>query len=276
MAHQYLLTQADVTIAVGGLGSAVTIPALAQQWTSQGVTCLEVAFGAPEFASVSQRSAWVGSGLSVSPLKAQPQGFCSQNILGGGAFERPSGSPTHSPGVLPLGLGVVDVGALPTDPSTLARGLESGSGPMELGVAPGSVGDAAFERALILLRSPKLGETTAFQRALLRAIPLLHGVVRLGGQRTALGDEGVGFTTGRGPGRPVVVLDARTGKLLEAKNVAAGTLYFSVVALSFWNPYAKINKSNLDPGAVSLTMVGFNPLGKQSVVDNRPPYGFPM
>ena len=39
----------------------------------------------------------------------------------------------------------------------------------------------------------------AFQEALLPAIPLLHGVVSLGRQRTALGDVGVGFAAGGVP-----------------------------------------------------------------------------
>ena len=274
-ANQYLLTQATVKIAVEGLGGAVTISALAQQWTSQDITCLQVAFGAPEFTSAAQRSAWLGTGLSVAPLNGQPQGFCSENIPGGGALASPSGSATHSSTVLPLGLGVVDVGGLPTDPSTLARDLEAGrTGALDFGVAQGSVENPGFERALILLRSPKLGETTAFRSALLQAMPLLHGVVRLGKQRTALGKVGIGFATGRSPGSPAVVLDARSGELLEAKNFEAGTLYRSVGMMSFWNPYAQSTEST-GTGTVSLTMVGFNPLGEQSVVDKLPPYGFP-
>lgn len=274
-ADQYLLAKANVKIAVEGLGGSVTIPALAQQWTSQGVTCLQVAFGAPEFTSAAQRSAWLGTGLSTSPLKEQPQGFCSENIPGGGALASPVGSPTHSSTVLPLGLGLIDVGGLPTDPSTLARELEVGSGTIGLGVAEGSVPNPGFARALILLRSPKLGETTTLQSAILRAIPLLHGVVRLGKQRSAMGNVGVGFAAGRSPRSPAVVLDAQTGNLLEARNFEAGTLYRSVGMMSYWNPYAPtIQDTGI--GSVTLTMVGFDPLGEQSVVNKLPPYGFPL
>ena len=44
--------------------------------------------------------------------------------------------------------------------------------------------------------------------------------------------------------------------------------------MSYWNPYAESPQST-GAGNVSLTMVGFSPLGEQTVVDKLPPYGFP-
>ncbi len=265
-------------IAVHGMGGAVTLPALAQQWTSQGVTCLQVAFGAPEFTSGAQRSAWLATGLSTAPRNAQPQGFCSENIPGGGATMVRSGSANHSSTVLPLGLGVVDVGNLPTDPSVLAHDLDvgrAGRAVFDLGVVQGSAGNPGLERAPILLRSPKLGETVAFRSALLRAVPLLHGVVRRGRQRTAVGTVGIGFAAGRSPGSPAVVLDPRTGALLEARNFEAGSLYRSVGMMTFWNPYA-MSGGGAHTGTAGQTTLAFDPIGGQRVVDTAPRFGFPM
>jgi hypothetical protein len=202
-AHQFILTRAVVKIAVDGLGSSgkVTIPALAQQWTNHEITCLQVAFGAPEFASAALRSEWMASGLSLVPLNAQPQGFCAENVPGGGALAmRFPPSPSELGTLLAQGQGVIDVGALSTNPSALARELETGrtgNGALDHAVARGKATNPGFERALLLLRTPKIGETTAFRRALLHALPLVHGVVRLGHQRRASSRGDVNKLKGR-------------------------------------------------------------------------------
>jgi hypothetical protein len=277
-ARQFILTQAAVKIAVDGLGSSgnVTIPAVAQQWTNNQVTCLQVAFGAPDFPSAALRSEWTESGLSVTALKGQPQGFCVENVPGGGALAGPSApSPSQSGILLAQGLGAIDVAGLSTNPSTLARDLEqgrTGSVALDRAVAQRTVASPGFERALLLLCSPKLGESTAFRSALLQSLPLIHGVVRLG---HALGRDGVQFAAGTGPGSPTVILDARSGQLIEARNFAAGSLYRSVGMISFWNPYA-ISSGGVGSQEISLTMVGFNPVGDQAVVSSAPAFGFPI
>jgi hypothetical protein len=280
-ARQYLLTRASVEIAVGGLGSSgsVMIPAITQQWTNNEDTCFQVAMGAPDFTSAALRSEWTESGLSVTPLKAQPQGFCVENVPGGGALgnSRPP-TPSQAGMLLAQGIGLIDLAGLSTDPSTLARDLEqgrTGNRAVDHAVANGTVASPGFERALLLLRSPKVGESTAFRSALLHALPLIHGVVRLGHQPTPFDKSAVGFAEGKGPDRPTVILDDRTGQLIEARNVTAGTLFRSVGMISFWNPYAPSTGGD-GTGLITLTLVGFKPVGNQIVVGSSPSFGFPI
>jgi len=281
LAHQFILTRAVVKIAVDGLGSSgkVTVPALAQQWTNHEITCLQVAFGTPDFASAVLRSEWMEAGLSVVAIKAQPQGFCVENVPGGGALAvRSTPSPSQLGMLLAQGMGVIDVGGLSTDPSTLARDLEdgrTGNGALDHAVARGKAANPGFERALLLLHSPKLGETPAFRSTVLHALPLIHGVVASGHPRIARGGGAVGFAAGTKPGSPTVVLNSRSGQLIGARNFAAGSLYYSVGMMSFWNPYA-LSTVGVGVQSISLTIVGFNPVGDQMVVGSVPAFGFPI
>ncbi len=175
--HEVIRTLVRMTLTVSGFGPPdggnVSILGLAQQWTNEGSTCLQVAMGAPVVTSVAQQSAWLATGLSLAPLKDNRQGFCVANIFGGGA--------------------------LPYN-------------------APPSVTESAR------LLQQRFGSHTA----LLHAIPLIPGVIRVGRQRSSVGASALGFATGKGPRSPLVVLDPRSGRLLEARYVTAGSLYDSV------------------------------------------------
>jgi hypothetical protein len=194
--HQFIRTQATMTIAVTDLtpnhNGEVIVPAVAQQWTNEGITCLQVAFGSPNFSSAAQRSAWVATGLSTTPLRSQPQGFCVENLPGGGALATSSGHLADlSAKVLTQGLGVVDVSKMSTDPSTLAQDLQSGhtgNRTFDEAVAQRSYPNPGFERAILLLQMPTIGETNAFRIALPHALPLIPGVASVGREHTAGGN----------------------------------------------------------------------------------------
>lgn len=180
--------------------------------------------------------------------------------------------------MLTEGLGVIDVSSLSGDPSTLARALTSGRTGNEMfdeAVQPSSYPNPGFERALLLLQTPLLGATAKFRLALLHALPLIPGVVTLGHQHSASGVTGVGFAAHGGPDQPSVILDPRTGRLEEARNIPAGALYFSVGAYAFWNPYAP-HVSDSSPLSLSLNTLRSDPIGGQTVVNTVPRFGYPV
>jgi hypothetical protein len=195
---------------------------------------------------------------------------------GGGAlaFEPKDGAAK----VLTQGLGVIDVSSLSSHPSTLARELTSGHTGNEMfdeAVPPRSYPDPGFERALLLLQTPLLGATANFRIALLHAFPLIPGVVALGRQRSASGLTGVGLAADKDRNRASVILNPRTGQLEETRHVPAASLFFSVGAYAFSNPYAP-HVSDSSPLSLSLEVLRSDPIGNQTVVHAVPPFGYPL
>jgi hypothetical protein len=92
---------------------------------------------------------------------------------------------------------------------------------------------------------------------------LMRGVLALGHQRTASGRLGVGFAAGRGPHQASVILNPHTGQLEEARNVPAGSLFFSVGEGSFWNPSAP-NISDAPLSSLRLNVLSSEPIGNQN------------
>ena len=182
---QWLRIRAATTFTMNGrpLGVAgeITVSAFTQSWANTSATCVQASFGDPQFSSVALRSAWIDSSLSTNPHTSQPAGFCEENTPGGGAL---AGNPKDGRAkVLSQGLGMIDVSSLPLRPTTLARQLTSGERRNEMfneAVAQRSFSDPGFERALLLLQTPLLSATSRFHVALLKAFPLLNGVVVLG------------------------------------------------------------------------------------------------
>jgi hypothetical protein len=259
-----------------GVAGEITVSALTQSWANTSATCVQASFSDPHFSSTSLRSAWIASGLSTTPLVSQPTGFCSENTPGGGAL---AGNPRDGRAkVLTQGLGVIDVASLPSQPTTLARELTSGHTRNQMfneAVALHSCADPGFERALLLLRTPLLGATSQFHVALLRALPLMKGVIALGPQRGASGQLGVGFAAGKGPQKASVILNPHTGELEESRNVPAGSLFLSVGAGSFWNPSAP-HVSDTSPSSLSLNVLSSEPIGAQTVVNTVPRFAYPI
>jgi hypothetical protein len=279
---QWVETHAAVSLSVAGLsgaGGTVTISALTASWANQGATCLQVAFGTLGFSSAAIRSAWVASGLSTTPSGASPAGFCDENVPGGGALEEGPGNPAgQSAKVLAQGLGVLDVSSMSTRPATLARQLRSGhtaSTMLNEAVTQQSHPNPGFERALLLLQLPTIGATGAFRAALLHALPLIPGVVSLGRVHNALGQAGVGFAAGNGAREPTVVVDPRSGQMIEVRNVPAGSLFFSVGTSAFWNPSAQAGPGGVDLEAISLEVIRADPIGGPRVVDSVPRLAYP-
>jgi len=277
---QWLRTQAATTFTMNGLplgvAGQITISGTSRSWANASATCAETAFGDPEFSSVALRSAWIASGLSTRPLTSQPAGFCEEDTPGGGALE---GNPNDGSGrakVLAEGLGVIDVSALPRQPRTLAKELTSGETRSRLlnqSVVQRDSTDPGFERALILLETPLLGASGRFHD-LLKALPMLKGVVVLGRVRTAAGLSGVGFAAGRDPHQASVILNPHTGHVEELRNVPAGTLFFSVGAESFWNPGAP-HPADSSPLSLTMIVLHSDPRGNQTVVNTVPRFAYP-
>jgi hypothetical protein len=259
-----------------GVAGEITVSALTQSWASTSATCVEASFNNPKFSSVALRSAWIASGLSTTPLVSQPTGFCDENTPGGGALA--SNPKDGRAKVLTQGLGVIDVASLPSQPATLARELMSGHTRNQMfneAVAQHSYVNPGFERALLLLQTPLLGATSQFHVALLRALPLIGGVLALGYQRCASGQLGVGFAAGKGLHQASVILNPHTAQLEELRNVPAGSLFFSVGAGSFWSPSAS-HVSDSSPSSLSLNVLSSEPIGIQTVVNTVPRFAYPI
>ena len=276
---QWLHTRAATTFSMDGLplgvAGEITIPALTQSWANSRATCAQVSFGVPQFSSLTLRLAWIANGLSTNPRSGQPNGFCEENTPGGGALAVDPKDGAAK--VLTKGLGVIDVSSLSSDPPTLARELTSGHTWNEMfdeAVPQRSYPNPGFERAVLLLQTPLLGATGNFYVALLRALPLIPGVVALGHQHSASGLTGLGFAADKGRNQASVILNPRTGQLEETRNVPAGSLFFSVGTGSFWNPYAP-HVSDSSPSSLSLRVLRSDPIGNQAVVNFVPPFGFP-
>jgi hypothetical protein len=259
-----------------GVAGEITVPALTQSWANTSATCVQASFSDPQFSSVALRSAWIASGLSTSPLVSQPTGMCAKNEPGGGAL---ASNPKDGPAkVLTQGLGVIDVASLPRQPTTLAGELMSGHTRNQMfneAVAQRSYANPGFERALLLLQTPLLGATSQFHVALLRALPLMRGVLALGHKRSASGQLGVGFAAENGPDQASVILNPHTGQLEESRNVRAGSLFFSVGEGSFWNPSAP-HVSNSSLSSLSLNVLSSEPIGSQTLVKTVPRFGYPI
>ena len=188
-----------------------TIGLSVQKWsTASGQTCTTLTAQPAQFASPSEQAAWVGLHLLVTPSPPT----ASQCLQGGGGAAPPDAI---------TGAGqLIDVSSLPTDPSTLAQELESGTTgiaaldqllPDEAAPNPG------FQRAAMLLIGPTVGATPQFNAALYQAIALLPGVTALGPMTTHDGETGQGFASGPGSGQSTIVVEPSTGRLLEVRGL---------------------------------------------------------
>ena len=163
---------------------------------------------------LTQQCPWTSVGLVVDPIQ-QPVSPCSD---GGGANARNGDS-------LSFGSGATDVSSLATDASALAHELSTGttgiSGLDQLGSGTSNPG---FQRAVALLFGPLTGTTPAFDSALYDALALLPGIQALGTTSTHTGSTGLGFETAgaRYLGPTIIVVDPKTGALLEARNLEPG------------------------------------------------------
>jgi len=111
---------------------------------------------------------------------------------------------------------VLDVSRLPTDASALERLIATGHTGTWVDFIPSDPG-ATFERAALLLSGPDIGLTPALASALFNVLAHQPGARRLGQARDHLGRTGTGITAPSSSGFTEVIVDARTGSLLETQ-----------------------------------------------------------
>jgi hypothetical protein len=119
----------------------------------------------------------------------------------------------------------LDVASLPVDAIALRALIAKGkTGIPEVDRVPAGPG-ATGQRVTLLLLGPDIGATRQFYSALYQVLSKLPGVKKLGTVTTHSGNTGEGFALGTpGPAdeQERIILDPRTGTLLEAQNVIFG------------------------------------------------------
>jgi hypothetical protein len=179
---------------VGTQSSVATFQGIVQEWTlSDGTGQEEVTYGAPMFPSAANAQAWVyGHGIPLT-----------------GSIPYTTQGPVVSMGPA---IGAFDVSGLPADPAELASAL----GGISTGVSglDGIRGpDVVFHRVALLLSTPLLGSSAAFESALYHVLAGLPGVESLGAMADHSGRSGQGFTVS---GSSItLIVGTSTGSLLE-------------------------------------------------------------
>lgn len=212
-ADQALYSQANLSVFadVNNGTAQATIGLSVQKWsTATGQTCTTLTAQPAQFASPSEQAAWVGLHLLVTPNPAA----ANQCLQGGGGGAPPDAI---------TGAGqLIDVSSLPTDPSTLAQELQSGTTripALDQLLFDQAAPNPGFQRAAMLLIGPTVGATPRFDAALYQAIALLPGVTALGPTTTHDGETGPGFASGPGSAQSTIVVNPSTGQLLEVRGL---------------------------------------------------------
>ena len=200
---QYLLTQANITFLatvsqVGNKptpGAQATLSANVKEWANnKGGSCIIATSHPATFDSPANQEAWIAAGLLVDPTG--PSTSCSW-----------------------VGNGVMNASHLATNPTLLANELENGqTGIATLDQLDGSF-NLGFYRAVRLLIGPATGETPALRSALFGALALMPDIASSGATKTTSGASGVGFSVSGGSLKSTIVVNPKTGELLEATNV---------------------------------------------------------
>ena len=240
---QYLLTQANITFTanVSQLGNKptpgaqATLSANVKEWAnSKGGSCVIATSHPATFESPANQQAWIAAGLLVDPTG--PSTSCSW-----------------------VGTGVINASRLPTDPTLLANELENGqTGISTLDQLDGSF-NLGFYRAVSLLIGPTTGETPALRSALFGALALMPDITNSGTMKTASGASGVGFSVSGGSLKSTIVVNPKTGELLEATNIpdqtalqGFGTAYLSPSVQTGGGSYQIVIKEYVPVGEPSL------------------------
>ena len=210
---QLLLTQSQLSVSaqVNNGQANATVEIAVKKWSdSTGLSCVSITTQPAQFASTQDQAAWTALGLLVTP-EPQPITDCS----GPGTGDSPPDTITGSSQLN-------DVSGLPTDPQSLSQQLQAGKTgiPAVDDMLPDLANpDIAFQRAAVLLVGPTVGATSQFQSALYQAIALLPGVTSLGTTTTHNGQTGIGFAVASPNGQTGIVVDPRTGALVEIRNL---------------------------------------------------------
>jgi hypothetical protein len=231
-----------------------TVDLTVKKWSNAtGQSCTSITTTPAQFPTPADAGGWQALGLLLSPAHLPVTG-CASGGIGAG-----------DPGAISGNAGVLNVSPLPADPAFLAHALETGTtGISDLDelFPDGAVSNVAFERAEILLLGPTIGATPAFDAALYRAVALIPGVEGLGQLTTQGGRSGQGFSVSSPEGPDVMVVDATTGALLEARNIEdAGPL--NSLATQYLGSSASFNKIQ----SYRATIQWLDPVGTPTVVD---------
>jgi hypothetical protein len=255
---QLLLTEVQVSLLgqVTQIGSSPTPAAQAtvngtiKEWSdAYGDSCISSSSGPAQFASPANLAAWKAAGMLESPT-GQPAISCTN-----------AGYP------VPGGAGVIDVASLPTDSSTLARELRTGTTGIPLldQVTPGQSVNPGFERAAFLLIGPTTGATPAFSGALYNALALIPDIHILGNMASHSGQAGVGFSGSSNAGTSVIIVDPSTGALLEARNLQSPGAFLGL-GPDYVAP-APTPSILTEGGGSKMTIQWVDPIGSPTVVN---------
>jgi hypothetical protein len=212
-ADQALSTQAKLSVVatVNDGAAQATIGLSVEKWsTPSGQTCTTLTAQPAQFGSPTEQAAWLGLHLLVTP-NPPTASQCLQESGGAAPPDAITGAGQ-----------LIDVSSLPTDPSILARELESGTtgvATLDQLLSDEAAPNPGFQRAAMLLIGPTVGATPQFDAALYRAIGLLPGVTALGPMTTHDGQAGQGFASGPGSGQSTIVVNPSTGQLLEVRGL---------------------------------------------------------
>ena len=264
---QYLETDSTVSLlaTVTQVGSTptpnaqATIKGTISQWTDRfGDSCISATSSPAQFASPANQAAWKAAGVLDSPTD-QPATSCvtvSESLI-------PSDAASASGGI-------IDVSALPTDPSVLAHELSTGTtgvaGLDQMSLPSGE--NAGFERAANLLVGPTAGGSPAFSSALFKALALMPDVSALGSTTTHSGASGLGFSGDSGSGKSVIVVDQATGALLEARNLQS-PIVFQGLGGSYLPP-PPTPSIGTEGGSYGTVIQWLDPIGTPRIVDSLP------
>jgi hypothetical protein len=203
-------------------GAEATAAVTTTQWSNNfGESCYSLSIGQALFASPVNEAAWDAAGLLNSPHGQQTDDPLANPDQCGLS---PTSNASNGTGIQ-FGAGTTNVASLPTDPSTLAHELTTGTtgiqGLDHLSIDPGQ--NPGFERVVALLTTDLTDQTPAFYSALYDALALMPGIHALGETATHTGSTGLGFDV---PSDTLadatsIVVDPATGALLEARNLWA-------------------------------------------------------
>ena len=236
-------------------GAQATVAATVRLWSdAYGNDCISASTGPATFATPSNQSAWHAAGMVSAPT-VQPITSCTSSAEGGS-------TPISFGGAT----GTIDASALPTDPTTLARELVTGTTPSSALNQMTSDGAEAsgFERAVVLLIGPVAGGGPTLDSALYGALALMPGIQGLGTMSTHTGATGVGFGGTSPTGTSVIIVDPTTGSLLEARDVPAPFAYMGIGAAYLAPPPTP--SLGTEGGGAGFTIRWVDPTGTSTVV----------
>jgi hypothetical protein len=236
-------------------GAQATVGASIKEWSnSMGESCASATTSPAQFASPANARAWHAAGLLDLP-KSQPVVSCA-SVDGATAANG-----------LGRGNGVISVSGLPTDPSILARELETGTtGIAGIDQMSSFNQDMGFERAAILLIGPTTGASPAFESALYSALAMLPGVESIGTVTTHSGTSGLGFAADSELGQSAIVVDTSNGALLEARNIQ-DPIAFTGLESAYVAPPPSPGVGAEGGFAVRVIIQWLDPIGSPTVVD---------